>query len=1464
MVTLTLKKRATDNLNVFPEITPTSGDIPPDTTSVGDIYALRKRILQKVKDAVASAPPLTYGNYELRIENVEYDDEDEVPISQQKQAIFAGKTIGKRLRGDVILRDLTTKRDLSRRRLTLANVPYLTEHGSFIFNGNAYAIPNQQRLRAGVYVRVQDNGIVSAFVNTIGGKSHDYEFDPESGVFYMNIRQVRVPLISVLRAAGIKDDAIRAAWGDQLYKANAAKAKSGDVNRIFPHVQAAQIPAQLQAFLQSVTLEPSVMNLTLGKPFKYLEPEAILLASKKMLSVYRGETDPDERDALYFQKVVTPAELFAEAITNAHNGLKKYILRAIRRDKTGDLMVIPTGYYDTGINSFLLGSGVSELLEDINPGESLDRLHRIIKTGEGGIEEVRAIPIDARALHPSQLGFIDAAVTGKLLKTGVDNRLAWMTRIGNDGKLYALFKDVRSGKYVWRSPNDLVNAVIAFPGELESNKEYVIATKYGKSRFFHRKDVDYALPFGEQYFSYVTNFVPGAGATHSNRVYMGQNMHLQALPLLEKEEPLVQVKLPTEQTSFQRAAAKYYGAVFSDLDGVVKSVNNNEITIMSNTGRGSKTYYLYNNFPFNRKTFIHNTPVVKPGDTIKKGQLLAYSNFTTPEGNPAFGINAYSAILPYRGYNYEDAFVISQSFANRLKSELMYQDILELDETIITGKDKYKSIFPGKYTEEFYKKYDDDGILLPGQTVKKGEPLILAVKEADISRLAGRRRYYVDGSVLWNHPEPGTAVDTYKTKNYYYINAKTTLGMQVGDKLVGRYGDKGVIAKIIPDEEMPRDSRGRIFDLLINPLVLVSRVNQGQIYELLLAKIAKEKTGKPYFISQFMDDFYQFVDSELKKHGVPWNDTVYDPVTGAAIPNVLTGYKYVLKLHHMAEDKLHARAFGTYSSEEIPIHGGEEGAKRIGIMELLGLLGHNAYRVIQDAKYIRGQENQAYWFDFMRAGTPTYKEKPFVQDKFENMLKGMGINIYSDNKGIHLFALTDKDITELTRNRFIKNGETIRLTKDDFKIIPGGLYDQQATGGMLGSFWSAIRLAEPMPSPVMEDVIRSVLDLTEEDFLNVLAGKATIPGTELTGPTGIQKALADINVDKLVKETIAQIKTAKDTTRSKLVRKLRYLLNLKNSKAALPDLIWTRVPVLPPIFRPISLSGDVIIVPDINALYQEVIEANDLLTENIKYSTDVSEERLALYRAIKAVTGLGDPIQVKHRRQDIKGLLRQIRGASVKTNYINRKLLTFLPDMTGRAVITPNPALDIDHMGIPVDQAWTLFKPFIIRNLVKQGMALPEAIRQYQERTPQAGSVLQREMESRVVLINRAPTLHRYGIMAFKPVLTRNHTIEFNPQITHVFGADFDGDAVQIHVPVSDEAQAEAKAKMLPSKNLFSSAKFTINYPPIREYVLGLWLLTRGRDNVPPKRFKTIGDLLKAYKRNEIDYSTPVIIEQEF
>jgi len=295
----------------------------------------------------------------------------------------------------------------------------------------------------------------------------------------------------------------------------------------------------------------------------------------------------------------------------------------------------------------------------------------------------------------------------------------------------------------------------------------------------------------------------------------------------------------------------------------------------------------------------------------------------------------------------------------------------------------------------------------------------------------------------------------------------------------------------------------------------------------------------------------------------------------------------------------------------------------------------------------------------------------------------------------------------------------------------------------------------------------------------VLAGRENLPNGG-TGPQGISEALAGINLNRDIMLARHQIKNGSQAARDAAVRKWGYLKNAQRLGLHPKDWVWTKAPVLPPQFRPINMMGDknIPLVSDANYLYKELFAANKNL-ENMKEQLGpggVGDERLAVYHALKAVTGLGDPITQQSQDKQVRGLLANVFGSSPKYSTVQRKLISSTVDNVGRAVASPDPDLDMDQIGLPEDKAFDVYSRFVVRRLRRSGMPVSQALQQVKERTPLARQILLAEMDERPVIVNRAPVLHRYGIMAFKPTLSKGTVLRLPVTICKGFNLDFDGD----------------------------------------------------------------------------------------
>ena len=1447
-------------------------EIADEMRSFVDIDKTRHAIYDGILQAANEMPEFSNTKYKMRLINAQYvdTDTDKPTIAERKKAILRQETLDRRLQGTWQLRDHADN-IIDERKVTMARVPKLTNGGTFVLNGSEYTLANQARLRPGVFTREKQNGEIESHVNVMPGKgvSHRYTMDPSKGTFKMTLGQASIPLFPLLKLMGAKDSQLREAWGNELYEINAKSNDPQAVDKIANRMlrkadmllDAEGKSGKLREMFNKMELDDVVTARTLGKPYKNLSVDAMVDSTRKILAVHKRETEPDDRDSMAYQMIYGPEDFFSEKMRSAYKVMNPMLWKATFKN---NLSGLAPNFLGKHINSAILTSGLGQPSEEVNSAEILGQLTRMSRLGEGGIPSLDAVPDEARSVQPSHFGYVDPLLTPESLKVGVDSRLAANTMKGKNGKVYAKFIDVKTGEGVWRTPQDMADSVIAFPRELDDKSATTVAALVsGKIKYVPRDSVEYTLSHMEDSFNPLVNMIPLKSTIKGQRVMMGARMITQALPLRDAESPLVQAGVPGDaDESFEERYGKHMGAIHSTAMGQVVSVSQDEIVTKGADGVETK-HELHNNLPYNRKTYLHNTPIVKTGDMVGKGQLLAKSNYTDAKGSTALGLNLRTAYIPYKGANFEDATVISESAAKRLSSEHMYQHDTEFEKGLKHGKNNYVAMFPSTYDRKVMNNLDADGVIKPGTIVTKDMPIILQIQEKErahnqIGR--GRAPMYGDSTITWDHHDEGVVTDVEKTKKGIVVTVKGYAQMQVGDKLSGRYGDKGVISQIIPDDKMPTDKEGRPFEVLVNPLGIVSRTNPGQLVEAALGKIA-EKTGKRYAVKDFgnIPDMVQFAKDELKKHGMTDLEDIDDPDGNHKIKGIFTGNRFFMKLHHMAEKKASGRGLGAYTAEDAPAKGGSMGSKRFGLADNNALMSHGALEVITDAGSIRGQKNQDYWAAFMAGKTPPQPKVPLIYNKFFEQLRSAGINPIRNGPRTQIMALTNKDIDHLAEGREIQSAETVDW-KDGLKPIKGGLFDETLTGGHNGNRWSYIKLAEPMPSPVMEEPIRRALGLTQKKFQDVLAGTEKIG--EATGPTAIRDALNRINLPDAVKAAEYEWRNGKRSTKDIALKRWSILKHTQTLGMHPSDWMLDKIPVLPPAFRPVSIMGATgkPLVADANYLYKEAFEANDALKETSKFSNELGEERSTLYKAFKAVTGLGDPVSPKNQERSVKGVLKYVFGDTPKFSVMHRKLLSTTVDVVGSGVITPNPDLDMDQAGLPESKAWDIYKPFIVRRLSKRGITPIRAAELVESKDKTARDALLQEMDERPVIITRAPVLHRYGVMAFRPQLVKHDTLQISPAIVKGFGADFDGDTMNYHVPVSDGAVKDALEKMLPSKNLLAAKSFKAHQLPQNEYQGGLYNATAFSSNKPERYFANKADAIRAYRNGEIGSDQRVVI----
>lgn len=1093
-------------------------------------------------------------------------------------------------------------------------------------------------------------------------------------------------------------------------------------------------------------------------------------------------------------------------------------------------------------------------------------------------------------------------------------------------------------------------------------------------------------------------YAVGNGIITHNSKYISQAVALQ-----KPEAPLVRSLDEASGKDMDTLIGKFVGAQFSPKPGIVQAVRKDRIDMLYDDGtKGSVG--LYDNFPANAKGWLSNYPMVKAGQRVGGGELLAKSNYTDDKGVAAMGRNLHIGYMSYHGGTYEDACTISQSAAKKMAYTTMYKTGMDTDKSIRSSKTLYNAWKPGEYTKEQMQKLDDKGVVKVGQVLHKGDPMILGIRTNEPSPGTMGKRILTDVSQVWDHAHQGVVTDVVRTRDGIKVYAKVSAPLQVGDKISGRWGNKGTIAQIIPDDKMPRDEKGVPLDVLMDPLGIVSRcydqqteflthdgwqkgstidkiqeiltyfpqsdtcrftrqedymystnytgtmykvdnkdvsfcvtknhtvffrtdkqfkivpvqdiykehiwlptgqnwvqvkpedwsdiyvyqqkvycptvntgfvvtrradkivalgnTNPSQLIQAGLGKLAL-KTGKPIVVPQFMpkgQSRLQWAKQLLKKNNISMHQTVFDPDTNKNVSNVFTGYMYFLPLKHIADTKMSARGTDTYTAEGIPAGGGEQGSKRIGGLQVAGLVGHNAFDFLTtDAKLIRGQSNAQFWRSLRTGEVPVIPGQPLVHKKFFAHLQGSGMHIRKTPKGISVMALTNKDVNQLAGNRELKSKDTYQQTT--FREIDGGLFGKDIFGAD-GNKWGYIQLDEPLPNPVMQQPLARLLRMSDQQFQNVVSGKQEVNG--LKNSSDIQKALSKIDLKAQRVNALKQLKEASASKRDAALKRYVAIARMQDNGTQPSDYMLDKIPVLPPEFRPITTQGNLTMVADSNYLYAQLLDARDDQRQAKTLTPELQNEaRGNIYKRWKQLVGLYDPQSKKLQSKSVKGLLRWALGTTPKFGGFQRKVLGSTVDTVGRGVVVPDSKLKLNQIGLPQAIAWNIYSPFISRKLVQAGYTPVDALKLTKEKNVRAKDALIQAMQEHPTVMNRAPSLHKLSLMGFQPVLTTGYAIKVNPSIVSPFGMDFDGDTVNIHVPVSKAAIKQVRNNMFPQRNLISARKHKILYAPQKAFMQGLYVATRmGDSSKGVKTFHSIQQAKQAYKNNQIDIDTPIVISK--
>ena len=718
------------------------------------------------------------------------------------------------------------------------------------------------------------------------------------------------------------------------------------------------------------------------------------------------------------------------------------------------------------IREFFMSSQLSQFMDQTNPLAELEHKRRLSAMGPGGLTRERA-GFDVRDVHTTHYGRICPIATPEGPNIGLVGHLASYAHLNHYGFLEAPYRKVIKDKKGSKVTSEIVY-LDAFEEEkyiiadatipVDNNGSFMVdkypARRAGKPETIEVSEIDFVGVAPNQIISIATSLIPFMEHNDGQRSLMGTNMQRQAVPLVKTEAPIV-------GTGIEAIAARDSGhIIIAPEDGEITKVDALNLEFTNTKGKVKKyslTKFLRSNF----LTCINQKPIVNVGDKVKKGQALtdgpAISN-----GELALGKNVLVAFMTWEGYNYEDAVIISE----RLVKEDVYSSIQIENYTIDVrdtklGPEVITNDIPN-ISEEKLKNLDEDGIIRIGAEVSSGDILVgkitpkgetkLSAEERLLRAIFGDKAKDVrDSSLYLEHGEQGKVIDikifsredgdkleagVLKSVQISIANLRK---IQVGDKMSGRHGNKGVISKVVPVEDMPYMEDGTPIDIILSPLGIISRMNFGQLLETHMG-LAAQKLGYKVATPPLNGITEDQIREELKKAGYPEDGkvTLYNGKTGEKYENRITvGYKYVLKLNHMVEDKIHQRSIGPYSLiTQQPLGGKAQfGGQRFGEMEVWALEGYGAAHTLQEILTIKSDDvpGRSKAYESIIKGEEIQKLN--VPESFNVLireLKGLGLNV----------DLLGGSVEENEEEDVIDNGIE-KINQADKEIYEGSLPEEK-------------------------------------------------------------------------------------------------------------------------------------------------------------------------------------------------------------------------------------------------------------------------------------------------------------------------------------------------------------------------------------------------------------------------------------
>lgn len=942
----------------------------------------------------------------------------------------------------------------------LGEFPLMTDRGTFVINGIERVVIMQLTRSPGAFFTLSKStktgNLFGAKIIPVRGAWLEFETESK-GVINVRIdRKRKVPATSLLRAFGYSTDKeIQDLFSDvdtdpstKYIEATIRQDPSSNIDEGLIEVYRRIRPGDLASvdnakqmihnmFFNFDRYDLSIVgrhrmnkrfdkNYDLTRDNRTLKPEDIIFTLREIIRLNNGPSaKPDNIDHLGNRRVKTITEQLQEKLRVALSRIERIVkdrMSTLDIDTVLPSHLINSKPFIAALKEFYASGQLSQFMDQTNPLSELEHKRRLSAMGPGGLTRERA-SFEVRDVHPSHYGRICPIQTPEGPNIGLVGHLAINANISPLGFILTPYRKVIKRKVtdeiIYLDATEEEKYIIAHAG-VRLNKDKMFVDKFIEARIkgepgvVESEDVEFIDISPKQPFSVATSLIPFLEHDDANRALMGANMQRQAVPLIKAESPLV-------GTGIEGKVARDSGMVIiAKENGTVSFVDSSKIVVKLN--KGSKTYNLINFAKSNAYTSINQKPLVRKGDKVKKGQIIA-DGPSIADGELALGRNLVVAFMSFEGLNFEDAIVLSEkSVKDDTFTSVHIEDYaIDVRDTKL-GPEVTTCDIPN-VSERRLADLDVDGVIRVGAEVRSQDILVgkispksegdLTAEERLLRAIFGEKsREIKDTSLKLPFGKRGRVVDinTFSRERGDKLSAGVIKNIQVsiaqmrkvqvGDKLAGRHGNKGVISAILPEGDMPFLPDGTPVDIILSPLGIISRMNIGQILETHLG-IAAKTLGYKAIVPAMAGPEEEIITEELKKINFPENGKIqlYDGKTGLPFNQKTTvGVIYFMKLIHLVEDKIHMRSIGPYSLiTQQPLGGKAQfGGQRFGEMEVWALEGYGASHILQEMITIKSDDvlGRAKTYESIVNGEEI--KAPHLPESFKVLLsevKGLGLNM---------------------------------------------------------------------------------------------------------------------------------------------------------------------------------------------------------------------------------------------------------------------------------------------------------------------------------------------------------------------------------------------------------------------------------------------------------------------------------------